>query len=418
VLITRWLSAAGVAEVSDFMPVGFHPHDHPRVLVRRVKCVRGEVAFDLECSPRFDYGRAEHSVYTRDGEVYFASRCAEATAIRLHHDVPVDVRDGAVVAQFKLSAGQTAAFVLEEATGGMQSVVGPHSVSDWFKDTVNFWRTWIGRSRYAGRWREIVNRSALILKLLVSQTHGSLIAAPTFALPEELGGERNWDYRSTWIRDASFTRRPRRCTRAGSSRKEFLYSRLMCWVAVDRGIRLAERRSFPCPRDRWYATRDEIYRQIFTEFWDPAVRRSSSTGAPRPWTRPTCSCRWSSSSVRPTPSGARPCGRSRRTWSTTRWSSATASATARATAYAARRAPSRCAPSGTARCSPAPATCRRRGSCSRRCSAMPTTSASTPRSSARTAKHLGNFPQAFTHLGLISAAYAIDRKLSDSGWIG
>jgi len=110
------------------------------------------------------------------------------------------------VAQLKLRAGETASFILEEVHQGKESKTSsPDYVSRSFKHTANFWRSWIAKSNYKGRWREMVNRSALVLKLLTSQSHGSIVAAPTFGLPEELGGERNWDYRYTWIRDASFT---------------------------------------------------------------------------------------------------------------------------------------------------------------------------------------------------------------------
>src|SRR5712664_76472 len=74
-----------------------------------------------------------------------------------------------------------------------------------FRNTAQFWKAWISKSRYKGRWREMVHRSALLLKLLISRKHGSLIAAPTFSLPESIGGVRNWDYRYTWLRDSSFT---------------------------------------------------------------------------------------------------------------------------------------------------------------------------------------------------------------------
>ena len=388
VLISRFLSDDGVSEVSDFMPVGMFPHDHPRVLVRRVKCVRGVVRFNLVFDPRFDYARAEHRVETRDGEVIFSSTGADGTAVRLRTPVPVTVgRDGAARATFELGAGQKAAFVMEEVADHLSSPsAAPGYVSDIFKDTVNFWRTWIGRSQYAGRWRETVNRSALVLKLLFSQTHGSLVAAATFGLPEEIGGERNWDYRYTWIRDASFTvfalvrlgyteeagafmrwihdrcmdlnpdgslqvmyghdgtkllteetlphlegYRGSSPVRVGNGaydqlqldiygelmdavylynkygqpipyelwanlvrlvdwvcdhwqvpdegvwevrggRHEFLYSRLMCWVALDRGIRLADRRSFPYPFEKWRTTRDAIYHDMMTTFWNEGRR--------------------------------------------------------------------------------------------------------------------------------------------------
>jgi GH15 family glucan-1,4-alpha-glucosidase len=73
--------------------------------------------------------------------------------------------------------------------------MAPDYVSRTFKDTMNFWHGWLARSTYQGRWREMVDRSALTLKLLTSERHGSLVASPTFGLPEEIGGERNWDYR-------------------------------------------------------------------------------------------------------------------------------------------------------------------------------------------------------------------------------
>jgi GH15 family glucan-1,4-alpha-glucosidase len=108
------------------------------------------------------------------------------------------------VATFTLRADESAAFILEDAREKLACNTDEY-VSRSFKRTLNYWRDWIGRSRYSGRWREHVNRSALTLKLLVSQPHGSLLAAATFGLPEVIGGSRNWDYRFTWIRDASFT---------------------------------------------------------------------------------------------------------------------------------------------------------------------------------------------------------------------
>src|ERR687891_384345 len=326
VLITRTLASDGVAEVSDYMPVGIDEAKHFHTLVRRAKCVRGRVAFDLICEPHFDYARADHTVEQHDSDVVFNSRGSDKLALRLRASVPVRIEDGAVVARFTLSAGETAAFVLEQANpeGAERESpsAAPNFVAESFKATVNFWRAWLGHSQYTGRWREIVHRSALLLKLLVSDTHGSLVAAATFGLPEELAGERNWDYRYTWIRDASFTLyaliRLGYTAEAGAfmrwiedrcndlepdgspishdlwqnlvrlvdwvtehwqlpdegvwevrgGRREFLYSRLMCWVAVDRAIRLADRRSFPYPFDRWRVCRDEINRDIRQNLWD------------------------------------------------------------------------------------------------------------------------------------------------------
>lgn len=381
ILLTRFLSDDGVAEISDFMPIGYeeHPHD----VVRRVKTIRGEIKYRMVCEPRFDYGRSSHKVEKKDGEVLFIPDCDQQSALRLRTSVPVTIRNGAALAEFTLSANEVASFVLETALPGKHSPSSaPNYVSESFKKTLNFWRTWIGRCAYQGRWLEMVHRSALVLKLLTSKPYGSLVAAPTFGLPEEIGGERNWDYRYTWIRDASFTLYAlirlgyteeaadfmkwieARCgelnpdgslqimygidgrhdlteetldhfegylksspVRIGNGaydqlqldiygelmdsvylydkygaplsydlwenlvrllnwvcehwhqadegiwevrggRREFLFSRCMCWVAIDRGIRLAQKRSFPAPLDRWYKVRDLIYCDIFENFWN------------------------------------------------------------------------------------------------------------------------------------------------------
>ncbi len=382
ILLSRFLSEEGVAEISDFMVIEENRerwHD----LVRRVKTVRGEIRFRMVCDPRFDYGRRGHRLEIRDGEAIFHPDGKGLQALRLRSKIPFRGENGAATAEFTLRAGETASFVLEEARAGKESPSrGEDYVSRAFKETLNFWHRWVARSDYRGRWREMVNRSALTLKLLTSLPYGSIVAAPTFGLPEEIGGERNWDYRYTWIRDASFTLYAlirlgyteeasafmrwieNRCGELGpdgslqvmygidgrhelteeilprlegyrksspvrigngaynqlqldiygelmdsvylydkygepihydlwanlvrlidwvcrnwrkkdegiweirSARQEFLYSRLMCWVAVDRGIRLARKRSLPAPLDRWYKARDTIYRDIFVNFWD------------------------------------------------------------------------------------------------------------------------------------------------------
>ena len=534
VLLSRFLSKDGVAEVSDFMPVGFGPDDRPRVLVRRVKTVRGTVSFDLEFAPRFDYARAEHHVERRDDALVFASRGTDGTAIRLRSEIPLDVDErGAARARFTLRTGETAAFVMEEVRAGVDS---PSTAADYvaraFKDTVNFWRDWIGRAQYSGRWRETVLRSALALKLMVSQTHGSLVAAPTFGLPEEVGGERNWDYRYTWIRDASFTLyalirlgyteeagqfmhwiedrcmdlapdgslqivyrhdgsriltettlshlegyRCSRPVRVGNAahdqlqldvygelmdsiylynkygepisnqlwenivrlvgfvvdhwrlpdegiwevrggQQEFLYSRLMCWVAVDRAIRLGERRSFPYPHDRWRATRDEIYHDIMTNFWDAdrgtfvqhrgamSVDASSLLMPMVKFISPT-DPRWQSTLraieedlvddslvFRYRIGGAAHDGLMGNEGTFTMCSFWYAEVLARGGDVQKARF------------------------CFEKMLGYANHLGLYAEELGPHGEHLGNFPQAFTHLALISAAYAIDRKLSDGGWIG
>jgi GH15 family glucan-1,4-alpha-glucosidase len=380
VLLSRFLSDEGVAEVSDFMPVEATEQAHN--LVRRAKTVRGEIKYRMVCKPAFNYARATHKVEIRDGEAIFTSNGDDKTVLRLRSSVPLHEQDGAVVSEFTLKTGETASFVLENANETVSDSSVPGYVGRAFKETVNYWRAWVGKSKYRGRWREMVDRSALTLKLLTSWHHGPILAAPTFGLPEQIGGERNWDYRFTWIRDASFTIYAfirlgyteeaaafmrwieKRCddlasdgtlqtmygldgrreltefelshlegykgsqpVRVGNAayrqlqldiygelmdsvylydkygkplshdlwknlvrlvnwlcdnwkkpdngiwevrggQREFLYSRLMSWVAVDRALRLARKRSFPAPLERWHAVRDEIYNDIFDNFWD------------------------------------------------------------------------------------------------------------------------------------------------------
>ena len=386
VLLTRFLDADGVAEVSDFMPVEDARQAH--TVVRRAKTVRGEVRFQMRCEPGFDYARATPMAERRsDTEVLFVGRSGDGDlALRLRSSVAMRLENGAALAEFSLGADASAWFVLEVVHAQEPSPSEqPDYESDAFKQTVNFWRRWVARSNYGGRWRETVHRSALTLKLLTSRQHGSIIAAPTFGLPETIGGTRNWDYRYTWIRDSSFTlyalmrlgytdeaaafmrwltararelapdgslqimygldgrhalpeevlphlegymgSRPVRVGNAAfdnlqldiygelmdsvylydkygspmgydawtnvvrlmdwlsanwrrpdegiwevrGGRQEFLFSRVMCWVAFDRAIRLATKRSFPAPLARWYETRDSIFQDVFTRFWNPGL---------------------------------------------------------------------------------------------------------------------------------------------------
>jgi GH15 family glucan-1,4-alpha-glucosidase len=385
ILLTRFLADCVVGEVSDFMAITELGHAHD--LVRRAKTVRGDVSWRMIFEPRFDYGRATHRVETTENGAIFISEGPDKTVLRLRAEQPITIRNGAAFANFKLGSDETAAFVLEDASERSGSPCeSPDYIVESFKETMSFWQNWIARSQYRGRWREMVNRSALTLKLLNSSRYGSIVAAPTFGLPEEVGGSRNFDYRYVWIRDASFTiyalmrlgytgeakafmqwieercrelkpgtplqvmyridggheipettlthfegykkSSPVRIGNAASNQlqldiygelmdsvyiynkfgdpisydfwlnltqlidwvcqnwnrpdegiwevrggaHEFLYSRVMCWVAVDRGIRLAQKRSFPAPLDRWLKVRDTIYRDVYENFWDKELR--------------------------------------------------------------------------------------------------------------------------------------------------
>jgi GH15 family glucan-1,4-alpha-glucosidase len=380
-LLTRFLATDGVAEISDFMPI--YPREHTSRLVRRVKTVRGEIRYQVRCAPRFDYARVGHNIALDPGGALFTG--ADGMVLRLSSSVPLRAEGADAVGDFSLRAGETATFILEQVAGDSDY---PTDLDEYvkrsFKGTMNFWREWVGRSTYTGRWRDEVHRSALALKLLNARWSGSIVAAATFGLPERIGGARNWDYRYSWIRDASFTlyalsrlgmtdetatfiawlaqrfeschpealqtlytiaggseltertlehlegyrgSRPVRIGNAAadqlqldiygelldaiylydkykestsytlweriaslvnwvaanwqrpddgiwevrSGRREFLYSRILCWVAIDRGIRMAVKRSFPAPVAQWREARDAIYRDVHEHFWDPKM---------------------------------------------------------------------------------------------------------------------------------------------------
>ncbi|MGF7238045.1 MAG: glycoside hydrolase family 15 protein [Frankia sp.] len=215
VLITRFMTDQGVGEVVDFMPVDEasvrRPTDRHR-LIRVIRVVRGVMRFRTELQPRFDYGRARHTLDVSEHGAVFRSDGATLTAHvartlewenpeRVPHRLGEGVRGEATVRE-----GQIGAVILE--TGA--DVGTPHrltrpEIQTLLRDTVNFWRRWADQSTYRGRWREQVQRSAVTLKLMTYAPSGAVVAAPTAGLPEQVGGERNWDYRFTWVRDASFS---------------------------------------------------------------------------------------------------------------------------------------------------------------------------------------------------------------------
>jgi GH15 family glucan-1,4-alpha-glucosidase len=156
VLLTRFFSDDGVAEVSDFMPIDERRQAHD--VVRRAKTVRGEVRFRMVCQPRFDYARATHTAELTGDGARFIARSGPPLALLLRSSIPVRIDDGAAVADFTLRADESASFVLEQVESGGESPSGSTDyVSQAFKDTANFWRGWVGRSTYRGRWREMVN---------------------------------------------------------------------------------------------------------------------------------------------------------------------------------------------------------------------------------------------------------------------
>ncbi|MFE0040003.1 glycoside hydrolase family 15 protein [Streptomyces sp. NPDC059015] len=210
VLVTRFMTEAGAGEVVDFMPVTGSTATQRHRLVRLLRCVRGSLTFKVDIVPRFDYGRSAHKLhYTERGAVFVADDLELTVhAVREPGDVrlaPLDLGDNDMHFTLTLEAGQERGVVLETFADGPPRHVHHAEFMQLFDDTVRFWRDWLSQSRYSGRWREAVERSAITLKLMTYAPSGAIVAAPTAGLPEQLGGERNWDYRFTWIRDASFS---------------------------------------------------------------------------------------------------------------------------------------------------------------------------------------------------------------------
>ncbi len=213
VLLTRFMTPDGVGEVADFMPVLHGPPTDRHRIVRVVRVVRGQMRFVLECQPRFDYGRAAHKTeITPDGVAFHGD---DGTELALHVVRRGNVRpadethavhhDEGVRGIVDLSVGEVGGVVLESNPLSAPQQLRPGEVLALFEATRDYWRDWVGRSRYTGRWRDSVERSAMTLKLLTYAPTGAPVAAATFGLPEDPGGERNWDYRYTWVRDGSFS---------------------------------------------------------------------------------------------------------------------------------------------------------------------------------------------------------------------
>ncbi|MEU7057101.1 glycoside hydrolase family 15 protein [Streptomyces sp. NPDC046197] len=210
VLVTRFMTAAGAGEVLDFMPVTGATATPRHRLFRMVRCVRGSMTFHVEIAPRFDYGRKPPELHITERGAVFASDGHELTVHPVRE--PDDERlmtgltdEGDLRLSLTLRAGQERGFVLESAADGPPRHIRLAEFQELFDHTIRFWRSWLGQSTYTGRWREMLERSAVTLKLMTYAPSGGLVAAPTAGLPEQLGGERNWDYRFTWVRDAAFS---------------------------------------------------------------------------------------------------------------------------------------------------------------------------------------------------------------------
>ncbi len=211
VLETTFETSTGTAVLVDALAVGRNERGHelggdaPHALLRRVSCTRGEVEMETEYAPRPEYGlvhpllaRAEHGVMGRGG----------AAVLLLSSGVPLAIDAGVARARFTLREGETTAFALQHSASWESPPRGwtQEEITQRIDDTTAAWRSWSAiHQRYDGPWRELVEQSGRVLQALTYYPTGAIIAAPTTSLPETVGGARNWDYRYTWLRDASFT---------------------------------------------------------------------------------------------------------------------------------------------------------------------------------------------------------------------
>ena len=384
VLVTHFTSDEGVAQVVDFMPIRTRfAGDADHVLIRRITGIRGNLHMQIDCSPKFNYARDEHYTVFVGENVRFIS---PDISLEYWSTVSPEIVGDSVKVEFEIHEGHTEYIVIDAVEHVERAAkFDTDRIELLFDETVNYWRRWINQCTYTGRWREMVHRSALCLKLLTYEPTGAFVAAPTTSLPEDLGGERNWDYRYTWIRDAAFSvygllriglteeagrfmdwlqdrcseseedgtlkimygidgshdleehtldhlagymdSKPVRVGNGAADqlqldiygelmdavylsnkyqtpisydfwshlreminwvcdnwqrpdegiwevrggRAHFVYSKLMCWVAIDRAIRLAEKRSFPSDSERWVKIRDQIYEEIIEYGWSDNV---------------------------------------------------------------------------------------------------------------------------------------------------
>ena len=219
VLVTTWKTPTGWIVVRDALTIGpwdredrITPHTRPpadddadHTLVRTVECLEGTVEVELVCEPVFDYGRVPAQWTLVDGGRHAADATGGDVTIRLQTDMALGIEGDRVRARHALEPGERIYCSLSWAEG-LTSPADADEATTRLDNTVRYWRRWLGRARMPDhRWRDAIQRSALAIKGLTYMPTGATVAALTTSLPETPGGERNWDYRYTWMRDSTFT---------------------------------------------------------------------------------------------------------------------------------------------------------------------------------------------------------------------
>jgi len=205
VLETTFETDGGAAKLVDLMPVMSEEAKLSRLtpfrqILRRIECVRGEVPVEVIYAPRPAYARVMPRLEQRRDSVVSEWK---ARVLNLRSDAAFVIEGSTASSRFTLGAGQRRTFAL--AYDDHTPAVLPRLDDDAISESIAFWRTWASQLGYRGPYRDLVMRSALVLKLLTYAPSGAIVAAPTTSLPEAIGGVRNWDYRYCWLRDASFT---------------------------------------------------------------------------------------------------------------------------------------------------------------------------------------------------------------------